>query len=81
SRIDEALQPEVLDQLLDGMKAQSATLGAVVTVGIISEVAHARANRLADEGYTIVLIDGEQLSELYLNWCVGERGEAGRELV
>lgn len=81
SRIDEALQPEVLGQLLDGMKAQSATLGAVVTVGIISEETHARANELADEGYTIVLIDGEQLSELYLNWCVGVRGEAGRELV
>lgn len=81
SRIDEALQPQVLDQLLEGMKAQSATMGAVVTVGIISEEAHARANALADEGYTIVLIDGEQLSELYLNWCVGGRGEAGRELV
>jgi len=55
----------VLDQLVQGMEAEGADLGWVVTSGKFSEKATQYKAQLEDQqGYRIELIDGEQLAAL-----------------
>jgi len=75
------LQPDVVDELLRGMDKHSAKLGAVVTAGTISTATQKEASKQANYENTIVLIDGDQLSELYLDWCLVKGGAVARNLI
>lgn len=67
------VSPEVIIKLVDGMEAESADLGWVVTSGTFSEEAVGLAKKLHDEqGARIELVDGEQLASLIIE--VGFRG-------
>lgn len=57
--------PEVVEQLIRGIEAESADLGMVVTSGSISEEAAQVAEAyFEDKGIKIELVDGEQFSKL-----------------
>jgi len=57
--------PEVVQQLIQGIEAESANLGMVVTSGTISEEATAAAELFFDQkGIRIELVDGPQLAAL-----------------
>lgn len=57
--------PEVVEQLIQGMAAESANLGMVVTCGTIGEQAEERAARFfEEEGIRIELVDGELLASM-----------------
>jgi predicted Mrr-cat superfamily restriction endonuclease len=57
--------PEVVQQLIQGIEAEAANLGMVVTSGTISEDASAAADLYFDQkGIRIELIDGPQLAAL-----------------
>ena len=57
--------PEVVQQLIQGIEAEAANLGMVVTSGTISEDASAAADGYFDQkGIRIELIDGPQLAAL-----------------
>jgi predicted Mrr-cat superfamily restriction endonuclease len=54
-----------VDQLVEGMEAEEATLGWVVTSGTFSKAAEERRQQLAEEkGLRIELVDGEQLAAM-----------------
>lgn len=55
------LGTEVVDELIEGMEAEGASLGWVVTSGTIPEEVHDYAKKT---GYQVELIDGEQLAAL-----------------
>jgi predicted Mrr-cat superfamily restriction endonuclease len=56
---------EVVQQLIQGIEAESANLGMVVTSGTISEEASAAAEQYFDQkGIRIELVDGPQLATL-----------------
>lgn len=54
-----------VDQLIQGVEAESANLGMVITSGTISEEARRAAQQYFENGgVRIELVDGEQLSKL-----------------
>jgi len=56
---------EVVEQLIRGIEAESATLGMIVTSGTISDEAAAAAEKYFDDkGIKIELVDGEQFAKL-----------------
>jgi restriction system protein len=59
--------PNVVDQLLGGMEAESADIGWIVTSGTFSKEAIKYVEQLhTDRGIRIDLIDGDQLASLLL---------------
>ena len=55
----------VVDQLIEGMAAESADLGMIVTTGTVSEEADACAEEFfEDNGKKIELVDGEYFAKL-----------------
>lgn len=57
--------PDVVDELANGIEAESADLGMIVTTGTISDEAVERAKKLQEEkGVKIELVDGEQFAKL-----------------
>lgn len=66
--------PDVVDQLIRGIEAESADLGMVVTSGSISEEASKVAQSYFDEkGIRIELVDGDQLAKLIVEHGIRER--------
>ncbi|MCS3664523.1 restriction endonuclease [Salinibacter ruber] len=60
--------PKDVEQLRDGMDAEGATLGWLVTSGTFSEETEELKNEIEDEtGYEIQLVDGEQLAALIVD--------------
>jgi predicted Mrr-cat superfamily restriction endonuclease len=58
---------EVVEQLIKGIAAESASLGMIVTSGSISEEATSLAERFFEEkGIKIELVDGEQFAKLMI---------------
>lgn len=71
---DPPVGPGPVEQLVDGMDAEDADLGWVVTTGSFNEEAEARRDELEEErGYRIELIDGEQLAALVVEGGLRER--------
>ena len=67
---------DVVEQLIRGMEAESATLGMVVTSGSIGDDAVQAAEKYFDEkGIRIELVDGEQFAKLIVEH--GIRTKAG----
>jgi len=65
---DPPVQPKHVDQLREGMDAEGATLGWLVTSGTFSEKTEKRRNEIEDETrYDIQLVDGEQLAALIVD--------------
>lgn len=59
------IRPEVIDQTIRGIEAESANLGMVVTSGSFSDEAAQAANEYFEEsGIKIELVDGPQLASL-----------------
>lgn len=59
------VSPEVVEQLIRGIEAESANLGMVVTSGSISDAAVQAAEQyFEDKGVRIELVDGEQFAKL-----------------
>src|SRR6266478_2625850 len=55
----------VVEQLIGGIEAESASLGMVITAGTIAEEAKVAAKQyFEDKGIRIELLDGEQFSKL-----------------
>ncbi len=64
--------PEVVEQLIQGIEAEAASLGMVVTSGTISEEASGAAEFYLDQkGIRIELIDGPQLATLIVERGLG----------
>jgi len=64
-RPDPPVGREVVEQLIRGIEAEEANLGAVITSGSISEEATRAAEEYFDEkGIAIELVDGEQFAKL-----------------
>lgn len=62
---DPPVGKDVVEQLINGIEAESAALGMVITSGTISEEASAAAEQFFREnGIRIELVDGEQLAKL-----------------
>ncbi len=62
---DPPVGKDVVEQLINGIEAESAALGMVVTSGTISEEASTAAEQFFREnGIRIELVDGEQLAKL-----------------
>jgi predicted Mrr-cat superfamily restriction endonuclease len=60
--------PEDVEQLHEGMDAEGATLGWLVTSGSFSEEAEALREEIEEEsGYEIQLVDGEQFAALIVD--------------
>ena len=60
--------PRVVEQLVDGMNAEGATIGWVATSGTFNEEAETRRDELAAEkGYQIELVDGDQLAAIIVD--------------
>jgi len=58
----------VVEQLVDGMDAEGASIGWVATSGTFSEEAENRRDELAAEkGYQIELVDGDQLAAMIVD--------------
>lgn len=71
---DPPVGPGPVEQLADGMDAEDADLGWVVTTGCFDEEAEARRDELEEErGFRIELIDGEQLAALVVEGGLRER--------
>lgn len=66
------LEPSVVSEVRAGMRKVGADLGLIITVGTVSDYAKAAAAEAANEGDRIVVLDGEELAELYLDYCVGK---------
>jgi predicted Mrr-cat superfamily restriction endonuclease len=67
-REDPPVKPKHVEQLRDGMDAEGATLGWLVTSGTFSEETEMRKDEIEDEtGYEIQLVDGEQLAALIVD--------------
>jgi restriction endonuclease Mrr len=65
--------PEVVEQLIKGIEAESADLGMVVTSGTISELAKSTAEKYyEDQGIRIVLLDGEDFAKLIVESGIQE---------
>lgn len=65
---DPPVKPKHVKQLRDGMDAEGATLGWLVTSGTFSEETEERKNKIEDEtGYEIQLVDGEQFAALIVD--------------
>ena len=62
---DPPVSPEVVEQLIRGIEAESANLGMIVTSGSISDAAVQAAEQyFEDKGVRIELVDGEQFAKL-----------------
>lgn len=67
-----------VDQLADGMDAEDADIGWVVTTGTFHEEAETRRDELEEErGHRIELIDGEQLAALVVEGGLRDRLSLG----
>ena len=65
---DPEVPPSDIEQLRDGMDAEGATLGWLVTSGTFSEEAQERRDEIEKEsGYEIQLVDGEQFAALIVD--------------
>jgi predicted Mrr-cat superfamily restriction endonuclease len=65
---------EVVQQLIRGMEAESATLGMVITSGTIAEDARQAAEQyFEEEGLRIELVDGEQFAKLIVEHGIRTR--------
>ncbi len=73
NQVDRPLGPHVVDELVGGMEKNDADLGVIITVGEIGEEAEVRVQELNDTGSRIALVSGDQLAQLYLDHCLGER--------
>lgn len=63
--------PEVVEQLIRGIEAEDANLGMVITPGTISEEAEKAAEQFYENsGIQIVLVDGEQLAKLIVEYGI-----------
>ena len=61
----------VVDQLIEGINEESATLGMIVTAGTVSEEAREYANEFFKEsGIKIELVDGELLAKLIVEYGI-----------
>ncbi|MES1929061.1 restriction endonuclease [Salinisphaera dokdonensis CL-ES53] len=66
-----ALGPKVVGQLIDGLEAEAAQHGMVVTSGTVSEAAIRKAAEYSDAtGVVIELVDGEQFAKLVVEHYV-----------
>jgi predicted Mrr-cat superfamily restriction endonuclease len=73
-RPDPPVGPEVVEQLIRGIEAESANLGMVITSGSISEAAAQAADRYFEEkGIRIELVDGEQFAKLIVEHGIRDR--------
>ena len=62
---------DVVDQLINGINAESANLGMIVTSGTVSEEAQTHAeNYFQDTGIKIELVDGELLAKLIIEYGI-----------
>ena len=69
---------DVVEQLIRGMEAESATLGMVVTSGLIGEDAVQAAEKYFEEkGIRIELVDGEQFAKLIVEHGIRTNAETG----
>ena len=56
-----------------GMNKAGADHGIIATAGTVSQEAERKVEALADDGLQIVILDGEKLATLYLDYCVGSQ--------
>ena len=64
-------KPEVVDQLINGINEEAATLGMIVTAGTVSEEARACAEKFFNKsGIKIELVDGELLAKLIVEYGI-----------
>lgn len=69
---------DVVEQLIRGMEAESATLGMVVTSGSIGDDAVQAAEKYFEEkGIRIELVDGEQFAKLIVEHGIRAKAETG----
>jgi predicted Mrr-cat superfamily restriction endonuclease len=62
------VKPKDVEQLAEGMDAEGASLGWLVTSGVFSDQAEKRRDEIEEEsGYEIQLVDGEQLAALIVD--------------
>lgn len=67
----------VLDELLSGMEKNNAQLGILATVGVASDALKAAVQKVSDEGGTrIVLLEGQDIAELYVRRVAPGAGSA-----
>lgn len=65
------VEKDVVDQLINGINAESADLGMIVTSGTFSEEAQTHAeNYFQDTGIKIELVDGELLAKLIVEYGI-----------
>ena len=65
------VRKDVVDQLINGINAESADLGMIVTSGTVSEEAQTRAeNYFQETGIKIELVDGELLAKLIVEYGI-----------
>lgn len=77
-RPDPPADRKVVEQLISGLEAESATLGMVVTSGLFSEDAVQAAEKYFEEkGIRIELVDGEQFAKLIVEHGIRVKTEAG----
>lgn len=65
-RPDPPVDKGAIDQLINGMQAESANLGWVVTSGKYSEDAKRHADDMRANGYNLELIDGQELAAMII---------------
>lgn len=69
---------DVVEQLIRGMEAESATLGMIVTSGSISDEAEQAAGEYFKEtGIRIELVDGEQFAKLIVEHGIRTKAKPG----
>ena len=69
---------DVVEQLIRGMEAESATLGMVVTSGSIGDDAvQAAEKHFEEKGIRIELVDGEQFAKLIVEHGIRTKAETG----
>jgi len=73
NEITRPLGASVVSEVRSGMRKVAADLGLIITVGTVSDEAKSAAADAANEGDRIVVLDGQDLAELYLDYCVGKR--------
>ncbi len=71
-RPDPPVGPDVVQQLINGIEAESANLGMIITSGTISkEASHSAERYFEDTGIKIELVDGEQFAKMIVENGIG----------
>lgn len=69
-----AVSKNAIEQLVEGMDAEEADIGWLLTTGSFSEEAFSFHLEMKERGYNIELIDGEQLATLIIEKGLGATG-------